>query len=113
MVVLKQVIIVRQDLKLGKGKLCGQVAHASISAYENSKFKKEWIEQGQKKVVVKCKNLEELLEIYEKAKINKLPVALIQDAGLTQISEGTITCVGIGPDDEKKIDNITGNLKLL
>lgn len=110
---LKQVIVVRKDLNIGKGKICAQVAHASISSYEKSKFKKEWIEQGQKKVVVKCNNEEELLKIYEMAKKEDLPVALIQDAGLTEIPPGTITCVGIGPDDEKKIDKITGNLKLL
>jgi len=110
---LKQVIVVRKDLTLGKGKLCVQVAHASISSFLISKFKNEWMEQGQKKVVVKCENEQDLLKIYESAKRENLPAALIQDAGLTEIPPGTITCVGIGPDDEKKIDKITGNLKLL
>lgn len=113
MIYLKQVIVVRKDLELSKGKMCAQVAHASISSYEKSKFKKGWIEQGQKKIVVECENEAELLKIFEKAKKENLPVALIQDAGLTEIPPGTITCVGIGPDDEKKIDMITRNLKLL
>lgn len=110
---LKQVIVVRNDLKLGKGKLAAQVAHASVSAAEISKFKKQWLAEGQKKVVVKCESLSELLDIYEKSKKLSLPVSLIEDAGLTEIPPGTITCVGIGPDEEEKIDKITRNLKLL
>lgn len=110
---LKQVIVVRNDLKLGKGKLAAQVAHASVSAAEISKFKKRWLEEGQKKVVVKCESLEKLMEIYEKSKASSIATSLIQDAGLTEIPPGTITCVGIGPDEEEKIDKITKNLKLL
>jgi len=108
---LKQVIVVRKDLELGKGKLAAQVAHAAISAADNSKYKKAWMMEGQKKVVVKCNSLEEMMEIYNKAK--NLPRAVIQDAGLTEIPPGTITCIAIGPAEEKDIDAITGNLKLL
>lgn len=110
---LKQVIVVRGDLKLGKGKLAAQAAHAAVSAAEISKFKKQWITEGQKKVVVKCKSIDDLLEIYQKSKISAIPTSLIQDAGLTEVPPGTITCVGIGPDEEERIDKITKNLKLL
>lgn len=108
---LKQVIVVRKDLELGKGKLAAQVAHAAITAADNSKFRKDWMREGQKKVVVKCDSLEELMYIYERAK--SLPKAIIQDAGLTEIPAGTITCIAIGPAEEKDIDAVTGNLKLL
>lgn len=110
---LKQIIVVRNDLKLGKGKLAAQVAHAAISAAEISKFKKQWLAEGQKKVVVKCESLAELLGIYERSKTSSIATSLIQDAGLTEIPPGTITCIGIGPDEEEKIDRITKNLKLL
>ncbi len=110
---MKQVIVVRSDLKLGKGKLAGQVAHAAISAAEKSKWKKDWMTLGQKKTVLKCANLEELLSIYEQAKRSNLPAELISDAGKTQIPAGTTTCAGIGPAPEELIDKITGNLKLL
>jgi len=110
---LKQVIVVRSDLKLSKGKLSAQVAHAAISAAEISKFKKQWFAEGQKKVVVKCEGLDDLLEIYERSKTSSIATSLIQDAGLTEIPPGTITCIGIGPDEEQKIDKITKNLKLL
>lgn len=109
----KQVIVVRKDLKLGKGKLAAQVAHASVTGAEKSKFKEKWLKEGQKKSVLKCENLDSLLKIYEKAKSSGLPSVLITDAGKTQVPEGTITCIAIGPAPEEKIDKITGKLKLL
>lgn len=110
---LKQVIVIRGDLKLSKGKIATQAAHAAVSASEISRFKKQWMMEGQKKVVVKCECLDDLLEIYEKSKILSIATLLIQDAGLTEIPPGTVTCIGIGPDEEEKIDKITKNLKLL
>lgn len=109
----KQVIVFRSDLKLGKGKIAAQVAHASVSATEKSPWKKEWMNEGQKKSVVKCSNEKELLTLMEQARTQNLPVALIEDAGLTQIPPGTKTCLGIGPAPEEQIDKITGKLKLL
>lgn len=110
---LKQVIVIRKDLKLGKGKLAAQACHAAILASDKSRFKEKWKKEGQKKVVVFCQNLQELLSLYKMAKNNRLPTALVLDAGLTQIEKGTKTCIGIGPASEEKIDKITGKLKLL
>jgi PTH2 family peptidyl-tRNA hydrolase len=111
---LKQVILVRRDLKLSKGKLSAQVAHASLTAAEKSKFKEEWLREGQKKAILKVENLSELMEIYEEVKKkNELSSALIRDAGLTHLPRGEITCLGIGPAPEEEIDEITGKLKLL
>ncbi|HDH41022.1 MAG TPA: peptidyl-tRNA hydrolase [Candidatus Altiarchaeales archaeon] len=110
---LKQVIVVRRDLKMSKGKLAAQVAHASVEAAEKSKWKREWLNGLQKKSVLGCKDLDELLDIYESAKEQKLSVSLIRDAGRTEIPPGTITCVGLGPAPEDEIDKITGRLKLL
>lgn len=112
---MKQAIVVREDLKLSTGKLATQTAHASISAYKKSSFinKKIWELEGQKKVILKIENEKGLMGIYNKAKDGKLPVSLIRDAGKTEIPAGTITCVGIGPANDKKIDKITSSLKLL
>lgn len=110
---LKQVIVARRDLKLSKGKLATQVAHAAILASDKSKFKEDWKSEGQKKIVVWCKDLEELLEIFKEAKNSNLPCVLVSDAGLTQLEPGTKTCLGIGPTLENKIDKITGKLKLV
>ena len=111
----KQVIAVRSDLKLPKGKLAAQVAHASLSSFNISPEKQRqlWEEGGQKKVVVKVQTLAELMELHKKAKAAKLPCALVKDAGLTQREPGTVTCLGIGPAKENEIDKITGKLKLL
>lgn len=110
---LKQVIVVRSDLKLGKGKLAAQVAHASLTAADKSPWKQDWLSQGQKKTVVKCSGEKELLGLMRQAASVKLPNALIEDAGLTQIPPGTKTCLGIGPAPEHEVDKITGKLKLL
>ncbi len=115
---VKQVIIVRTDLKMSKGKTCAQVAHASLEACEISrkKFKKiyeKWKTSGAKKIVLKVDSEEEILELYEKAKEKDLPCYLVKDAGLTELEPGTITALGIGPYISSEIDKITGDLKLL
>lgn len=112
---MKQAIIVRTDLKMGKGKLCSQSAHASIAAFlkSNEIERKNWLKEGMKKVVLKVSNEKELVELYKIAKKEKLPCELISDAGYTQIEPGTVTALGIGPANYKKIDKITGKLKLL
>ena len=115
---VKQVIIVRKDLKLGKGKLAAQVAHASLSSClkvmkKDKKLFNSWMKTGAKKVVLRVKNVNELLEYKKIADKNKVANALITDAGRTQIKPGTITCLGIGPDLKEKIDKISGNLKML
>jgi PTH2 family peptidyl-tRNA hydrolase len=112
---MKQVIAVRTDLDMGKGKIATQVAHASMAAFTKvtKETAEEWLRSGMKKVVVKVKGEKELLEIYRLAKKQKLPCELVSDAGRTQVEPGTTTAVGIGPADEKKIDEITGKLKLL
>jgi PTH2 family peptidyl-tRNA hydrolase len=118
MVEIKQVIVVRMDVKMGKGKLAAQVAHAAISAAEESRgmrgsWYQDWKEQGQAKVVVKAAGESELQELFKKARAMGLPSSLIQDAGRTQLEPGTVTCLGIGPAPAETIDRLTGQLKLL
>ncbi|MHA1302381.1 MAG: peptidyl-tRNA hydrolase Pth2 [Candidatus Heimdallarchaeaceae archaeon] len=114
----KQVIAVRTDLKMSKGKTAVQVAHGSVSAYiKATKYYKTWAEawlkEGQKKVSVKVGTEQELHELAHLAKEKDLPFAIINDAGLTELEPGTTTVVGIGPAPEDMIDKISGNLKLL
>jgi len=112
---MKQVILVRSDLKLPKGKMAAQAAHAAVEAAFNSDKKKvaEWRNEGAKKVVLKVKDEKELLKFLQQAKDAGLKTALITDAGKTVIAPGTKTCVGIGPDEEDKIDKVTGKLKMV
>ena len=118
LVEIKQVIVVRTDVKMGKGKLAAQVAHAALAASEESRGMRvswyhEWKEQGQAKVVVKGGDEAALHELFKKARTMGLPSSLIQDAGRTQVEPGTYTCLGIGPAPAELIDRLTGHLKLL
>lgn len=116
---VKQVIVVRSDLKMGKGKVAAQVAHAALDAADTARRRHPdwydtWREMGQAKVVVKTDGGEEaLLELQRTARSLGLPVSLIQDKGLTQLEPGTTTCLGIGPAPAGEIDKVTGKLKLL
>ncbi|MBI2141398.1 peptidyl-tRNA hydrolase [Candidatus Woesearchaeota archaeon] len=111
----KQVILVRTDLKLPKGKLGSQCAHASVEAALKSSrdVVDEWRSEGGKKVVLKAADLNELRKYEALARKEKLTTALITDAGHTTLEPGTVTCLGIGPDKEERIDRITGKLKIL
>ena len=107
--------MLRADLKLSKGKLCVQAAHASIGSYKKAdgKIRNEWENHGSKKVAVKVEALKDLMGIYDRAKRARLPCSLIKDAGRTEVPPGTITAVGIGPESEENIDAVTGELKML
>lgn len=112
----KQVIIVRSDLKMGKGKIAAQASHASLSAFLIAKNRdkdiiEEWLPY-QKKIVLKVESEDELLKLYNMLK-PKFPTVLITDAGHTQVEPNTHTCIGIGPVKEKEIDRYINKLKLL
>ena len=119
---LKMVFLVRQDLKMGAGKIAAQVAHAAIGLYDDilegdNLYKKtalnNWFNFGQKKVVLKVNDLNTMLEVVQKCKKLKLQYCLIHDAGHTQIPQGSVTVLGIGPDISEKINEVTGTFKLM
>jgi len=133
----KQVIVVRKDLNMRKGKMISQGSHASMKVFfdicEKSEetswdinekeycfyFKKdsawdEWLNGRFTKIVVSCDNEQELDELYQKAKDKKLPCSMIIDAGLTEFNGApTKTCIAIGPAYPDEVDEITKHLKLL
>jgi PTH2 family peptidyl-tRNA hydrolase len=132
----KQVIVVRTDTDMKKGKIAGQVAHASVSAFyesllifvkrrsagisgvpdkEEPHYKaQQWFSyHNQIKVVLKVSSEADLEAVAKKAEEAGLIVCRIHDAGHTQIEKGTFTCIGIGPDEDAKVDAVTGDLKLL
>ena len=112
---LKQVIVVRRDLDCGKGKLAAHCAHAAVGSVMtvDSETLNKWNKEGAMKIVLKVNDLKEFNNIYKKVKADKIPHFLVRDAGKTQLKKGTITALGIGPTDSKRIDRITGKLKLL
>ena len=111
----KQVILVRQDLKLPKGKLAAQVAHASVETVlrSDSNIIKRWRLEGMAKIVLKVRDEKELIKYFQEAKDVGLACSLITDAGRTVVAPGTKTCVGIGPEEEEKIDSLTSELSLI
>lgn len=111
----KQVILVRMDLKMPKGKLAVQVGHACVDCALNSPREKveTWYLQGMKKIVLKLKNLAELKKYQRLADKSGLVNCVIKDAGMTVFKKPTITCLGIGPDKEDLINTITSELKML
>jgi peptidyl-tRNA hydrolase len=112
---MKQVIVVNESLKLPRGKLAAQVAHASVASFleADSRAQIVWLEEGMPKVVLKGGDEAALRELEQKAASLGLPVSLIEDAGRTVVPEGTITCLGVGPAEDGRVDEVTGNLKLL
>jgi PTH2 family peptidyl-tRNA hydrolase len=114
----KLVVVVRKDLKLTPGKMAVQVAHAAVTCAiqcrkTDPRWFKSWYNEGQKKVVVKADNQRMLYELKTIAEELGITTSLVQDAGLTEIPPGTVTCLGIGPGPNPEIDKVTGSLSLM
>lgn len=124
---IKQVIVMRHDLKMRRGKQIAQGAHASMSFLtrrlqssksmsldEFSPNAQAWITGAFAKVCVRCNSEEELMAINDKAIELGLEVHMITDSGRTEFhGQPTRTCLAIGPDDASTIDQVTGHLELL
>lgn len=115
---LKQVLLVRQDLKLPKGKMSAQAAHAAVDASlklqkKDESLLKRWYNAGMKKIVLKVNDQKELYKYIQIAKDQGIITSIITDAGHTVVEPGTVTCGAIGPYDEEVIDQITGKLQMM
>ena len=111
----KQVILMRQDLKLPTGKAIAQGAHAAVEAAHRATERdyKAWRAEGMAKIVVKVPDEKNLRRFIQDAKDIGLATATITDAGKTVIAPGTVTCGAIGPASEKDLDPITRDLPLM
>ena len=138
---VKQVIVVRKDLNMRKGKMAAQVAHASLAAvlglidrttrcyvedgkttnYDHYEYKVlhsdpiyEWISDKFTKIVVGVPTEQEIIDLHERAKEKNIPCALITDCGLTEFHDvPTITALALGPAKSEILDELTGDLILL
>lgn len=123
---LKMVIVIDKSLRMRKGKICAQAAHAAMlflrDGYSGpdknelhlTQIENSWFLSTMAKIVVGCDSLEELQQIASNAKAAGLTAKFVTDAGATEFGGiPTVTCLGIGPDKSDKIDKITGHLKLL
>lgn len=116
----KQVIVLRKDLNMRKGKMVAQGAHASLGAVlNNGKLKEDariaaWLAGPFKKIAVSVNSEQELLDIKRKAEDNNLITCLIEDSGLTEFGGvKTLTALAVGPDLVEHVDVVTGHLPLL
>ncbi|KAG7199818.1 hypothetical protein KM043_000477 [Ampulex compressa] len=116
----KMVILVRTDLPMGRGKTAAQCAHAALQCYvagQNNRKERvvcqDWLNAGQPKIVLRVQDEEELLRVAHDARSAGLIVAVIKDAGRTQVESGTISVLGIGPGPKERVDRLTSKLKLL
>lgn len=126
----KQVIVIRRDLKMRRGKEIAQGAHASMAwlrqrimphltpagradQVQISEAELAWLELSMRKVTVKVGSEAELLDVYDKALGAGLVVHMITDRGLTEFGgTPTRTCLAVGPDYDDLIDPVTGDLEL-
>jgi peptidyl-tRNA hydrolase, PTH2 family len=126
----KQVIVIRRDLKMRRGKEIAQGAHASMAwlrqrvmphltsagradQVQFSTAERSWLELSMRKVTVKVGSEAELLDVYDKALAAGLVVHMITDRGLTEFGGiPTRTCLAVGPDYDDLIDPVTGDLEL-
>ncbi|SRR5258708_35883577 len=110
----KMVLVVRTDLNMTTGKIAAQAGHAVANLMlgtRNEEFA-NWISSGMKKVCLQADSEAKILEMEKRAKEHGIDCYIVRDAGLTSVPTGTITCLGIGPAKDKKIEKITGSLKL-
>jgi PTH2 family peptidyl-tRNA hydrolase len=125
---VKQVIVMRKDLNMSKGKMVTQGCHASIAFLTNkmkdnlsnpealwwvnlSQAEKEWVYGTFFKVCVGVDSEKELLDIGYNAVMLGLSVKYIEET--TGFDKPTVTCLAIGPDYSSEIDPVTKHLKLL
>lgn len=113
----KQVLIVNKAIKMSPGKLGVQCAHASVGAILDALSKDvpivtDWFNEGGAKIVLEVSNEEALLKLHKKACDSNLPCHIVADFGLTEIPEGSITVLGIGPAPVDSFKRITNRLPL-
>ena len=119
---LKMVFLVRKDLKMGAGKIAAQVAHAAVGLFDDITSSDDvyhqhalnyWNTYGSKKIVLSVENIDILKQAAYQSKQLNIPYCMISDAGHTQVPAGSVTVLGIGPDESEKINKITGKFKLM
>ncbi len=124
---IKQVLVIRRDLRMRQGKAVAQGAHAAMlflidrlrvrpgeGPERFSEAESEWLEGSMGKICVRVESEEELLKIMEDAREAGLTVHAVTDSGRTEFGGvPTLTCCAIGPNEAERIDVVTGHLKLL
>ena len=109
-------LIIRSDINMSKGKTIAQAGHAvvdaTVKAYTNTTIFFKWQADGETIITLKAneKTLNTIINIAERKGIN---CGVVCDAGKTEVAPNTITVGYVGPDTDKNIDKLIGQLKLL
>lgn len=114
---LRQIIVMRTDLNMRRGKMIAQGAHASMKAYvenpDDPRFV-EWLSGKFTKIAVGIDSLDGLMEVERNAALKGLITTVVVDAGLTEFNGvPTTTCISVGPATKEELEGVTNHLKLL
>ena len=128
----KQVIVIRKDLNMRKGKLAAQAAHAATAAVlhnlarvilfklmyklgvKSSNPLFHWVNDSFTKICVSVNSEAELDTIYNLAKERGISAYMIVDKGVTEFNNvPTITCMSIGPAYNAAFIGVTSYLPLM
>lgn len=133
----KQVIVIRKDLNMRKGKMIAQGSHASMSfltingqfgyckdnenIFYNEDFSfddrteiNHWLQNSFRKICVYVNSEQELLDIHQAALDAGCISHLIEDNGATEFNGvKTLTCCAIGPHYDERFEGLTDHLPLL
>jgi PTH2 family peptidyl-tRNA hydrolase len=137
----KQMIVMRRDLKMRKGKVAAQAGHACVEATLMALAREgrldqvrvtpdqgwvylddgdgeptpltEWFDAGVAKICVYVDSEAELLDLAARGREQGFAVALVRDAGHTEFhGEPTYTCLAFEPLSAEQVDPLTGDLPL-
>lgn len=120
---VRMTLVVRQDLKMGKGKAAAQCSHATLALYKkitdphspayNPEMVSRWEHgNGQAKITLQVPDQDGMDLLFAQAMSLGVNAYVVHDAGRTQIAAGSATVLGLGPAPKSVIDQITHDLKL-
>lgn len=118
---VKQVIVIRADLKLRRGKECAQVAHAAAMWLREYALEVHapltpeqltWLRGNYRKIVLKATTEKQLRGLYAEAQLRGLTAHVVIDDGLTEVQPGTVTALAIGPHRDEAFTGLTDHLPL-
>lgn len=123
---VKQVIVVRRDLHMRRGKEIAQGSHAAMAFLVEAlrgqgdrptvvlgEHERAWLFEHCAKICVRVDSEAELLAVHAAARAAGLPSHLVRDAGRTEFGGvPTLTCCAVGPAASAAIDAVTGHLTL-
>jgi PTH2 family peptidyl-tRNA hydrolase len=132
----KQIIVIRKDLNMGRGKEIAQGSHASMAfitralSYQKgvalhskdlctsitgrlTEAETKWLQSSFRKITCQVDTLLELMELCDRAHEAGISTHIVEDSGRTVFNGvKTVTCAAFGPDYDDVMDPVFQHLKL-